>query len=78
MEREWPARSPDLSPLDFWFWSVALAELRRNPPATLLELQTTVDAFARGLKPEDIRQVVRHVCRRAEICLRRNGASAEN
>ena len=31
MEREWPARSPDLSPLNFWFWSVALAELRRNP-----------------------------------------------
>ena len=30
-ERPWPARSPDLSPLNFWFWAVALAALRRNP-----------------------------------------------
>ena len=30
--RPWPAKSPDLSPLDFWFWSVALAECRRAPP----------------------------------------------
>ena len=28
--------------------------------------------------PEDARHAVRHVCRRAEICLRRNGTSAEN
>jgi hypothetical protein len=30
-EQPWPAKSPDLSPLDFWFWSVCLRELRRCP-----------------------------------------------
>ena len=29
--RPWPARSPCLSPLDYWFWSVGLSELRRQP-----------------------------------------------
>ena len=29
-------------------WSVTLAELRRNPPASLTELQATVKEFARG------------------------------
>ena len=26
--RIWPPRSPDLSPLDYWFWGICLAELR--------------------------------------------------
>ena len=61
-------------------WSVTLAELRRNPPASLTELQGTVKEFARGLQPDDVRRAARDICRtrRAEICLRRNGASAEN
>ena len=31
IEHPWPAKSPDLSPLDYWFWNVAMAELRRAP-----------------------------------------------
>ena len=30
MDVPWPARSPDLSPLDYWFWVIALAELRKH------------------------------------------------
>ena len=30
--RPWRARSPCLSPLDYWFWSVGLSELRKSPP----------------------------------------------
>ena len=26
-ERSWPAKSPDLSPMDYWFWSACLVEL---------------------------------------------------
>ena len=48
-ERPWPARSPDMSPLDYWFWSVCLAELRRSPPSTLEELQETVGDYVDSL-----------------------------
>lgn len=77
-ERPWPARSPDLSPLDYWFWSVALAETRRSPPETLQGLQATVERFARSLSPENVRRAVRHLRHRAETCVRRNGDTVEN
>ena len=77
-ERPWPARSPDLSPLDFWFWAVALAALRRNPPATLQELQATVERFAGSLCAEDVKRAVRHLRQRAEICIRRRGDTVES
>ena len=42
MDRPWPAKSPDLSPLDYWFWSVAMRELARVPPNSIEEMKTTV------------------------------------
>ena len=77
-ERPWPPRSPDLSPLDYWFWAVAMAELRRNPPATLEELKATVERFAGNLDPDDVRRAVRHLRQRAETCVRRKGDTVEN
>ena len=41
MDRPWPAKSPDLSPLDYWFWSVATRELARVPPSSIEEIKTT-------------------------------------
>lgn len=73
----WPARSPDLSPLDFWFWGAAMAELRKNPPATLKVLKDTVEAYADSLDENEIRRAVRHVRTRAQECLRRRGGAFE-
>ena len=42
--RPWPAKSPDLSLLDYWFWSVAMVEVRRVQPNTLEELTSCVKA----------------------------------
>lgn len=73
----WPARSPDLSPLDFWFWGAAMAELRRSPPATLDDLKVTVEAYANSLDEEEVRRAVRHVRTRAHECLRKRGGAFE-
>ena len=48
-DRSWPARKPNLSPVDYWFLSVALAELERAPPTTLEQLKMTVQDFAASL-----------------------------
>ena len=42
----WRARSPDLSPLDFWFWSVAMTELKGKK--TLVELKETIESLVNG------------------------------
>lgn len=76
-DHPWPARSPDLSPLDFWFWSVALTELRRRPPHDLEELKQTVEAFADSLDEDEVLRAVRNVRTRARACMRNRGGGFE-
>ena len=73
----WPAKSPDLSPLDFWFWELALAELRRSPPSSLYELKLTAGGFVESLNQEEIRRTVRHLRSRARVYRDLEGAAFE-
>ena len=52
----WPAKSPDMSCLDFWFWGVAMEEVRKSRPSTLTELKAVVKAFAESVEPEEVSQ----------------------
>ena len=68
-DRPWPPHSPDLSPLDYWFWGACLAEIRRVKPATLELLVETVEEFAAHLSPADVRKAVRDIRkRRPRVC----------
>ena len=49
MEHPWPAKSPDLSLLAYWFWNMAMAKLRMAPRRHIGQLKTTVSAFAESL-----------------------------
>ena len=40
--REWPPRSPDLSPLDFCLWGYLKSKVYSPRPATLNELQAII------------------------------------
>ena len=53
-DHPWPAKSPDLSPLDYWFWSVAMRELTRVPPSSIEEMKATVEGFADSLDLEEV------------------------
>ena len=64
----WPPYSPELSPLDFSFWSQAMAHIIRCEPCSLSELKTIVEDFADNMSEEDIRKMVRHTKKRAELC----------
>ena len=77
-DRPWPTRSPDLSPLDFWFWGVCLVELRRHPPASLEELRATINELARRMSPAEVRKAVNNVSKRAEACIAANGDNFEH
>ena len=73
----WPARSPDLSCLDYWFWGVAMEEIRRSKPPTLTELKKTVESFADSLEKKEVLKAARHVRKRAQACKAVSGASFE-
>jgi len=40
--REWPARSPDLTPCDFFLWGWAKEEVYRAKPRTMEQLQDRI------------------------------------
>ena len=77
MDRMWPPRSPDLSPLDYWFWGACLQELRRSPPRSIDELKATVEAYAASLTPEEISKAVMDILPRAEACILAEGGAFE-
>ena len=67
-----------MSSLDYWFWSMCEAELRRNPPSSMEELREIVTDFALSLSPEEIRKAVNHLQVRAEVCIGENGDNFEH
>ena len=66
MDHPWPAKSSDLSPLDYWFWSVAMRELARVSPSSIEEMKTTVHWFADSLDTEEVLKVVGNIRKRAQ------------
>ena len=52
----WPAKSPNMRCLDFWFRGMVMEEVRKSRPSTLTELKAVVKAFAESVEPEEVSQ----------------------
>ena len=39
---EWPARSPDLTPMDFWLWGYLKEKVYAHNPKTVDQLQVVI------------------------------------
>ena len=77
-DRPWPAKSTCLSPLDYWFWSVCLAELRRSCPSPMEELVETVTEYSESIEEEEIKKAVSNILKRAEMCIEAGGGAFEH
>ena len=76
-EHEWTPYSPDLNPLDFFFWGHAMAEVFCQKPSTIEELKQVVEDMAANLSGEIIRKVMENFRRRCEACVSANGGAFE-
>ena len=56
----WPACSPDLSCLDFSFWSLALDRVVESEPKTIQELKKVVQDFVTGISKKQLRKMTQH------------------
>ena len=74
----WPPRSPDLSPLDFWFWGACMAMLRKNKITTMNGVIDAVNEFAASIPPADVRKSVRDIYARADACISHDGGAFEH
>ena len=70
----WPPRSPDLTPPDFYFWGAAKANVYKNKPRTLQELQDEILRFTNSVTPDQLARVFDNMRRRVNECIRVGGA----
>lgn len=76
--QNWPARSPDLNPLDFFLWGHLKNFIYSVPIETEDQLRNRIqDAFA-TVTPEMVMESKSSLLRRARICLQMNGAHFEH
>ena len=70
----WPPKSPDLNPLDFYFWGVAEKYVCDERPKSLNQLKLIVENFAR----ETLFKVADNFCTRAESRLQEAGGNFQH
>ncbi|CAF4233993.1 unnamed protein product [Rotaria sp. Silwood2] len=70
---DWPARSPDLTPCDFFLWGYLKDIVFKKPPATLMELQQSIEEACEQVTEEMCRKACRSVMQRLRDCLHREG-----
>ena len=68
----WPSCSPDLNPLDFWFWWYYGQEIRKQQPENVQDVCTIVEETCHNTPPEIIRKSV-NISRRVQLCLQCSG-----
>ena len=76
---EWPARSPNLTPCDFFLWGYLKSKVYVTPPENMNQLRYRITEEVNQLKddPGLIRRVVKIMRSRAQLCLRRNRGHVE-
>lgn len=65
----WPARSPDLSPLDFWLWEYLKNKVYAKPPETLADLKTAIRQAVQAIPSTMINNAILNVKKRAETLI---------
>jgi len=78
LDIEWAPHSPDLNPLDFFFWGAAKAEIYKNSPRTLADLKESVSAFTRGVSVALCKRVIENFAVRINACANRQGRHIEH
>lgn len=73
----WPARSPDLSPLDYYLWGHLKNRIYQRVPASVEELRQNIVFEFNQLRRRDILRSVANLRRRIALCLQNNGAHFE-
>lgn len=75
---EWPARSPDLTPLDFFLWGHIKNKVYQERPRNLDDLKVRITAEMRGIPVEVLHRVTRNFQDRLGHCLAVNGRQFEH
>ena len=71
---EWPARSPDLTPCDFYLWGYVKEEVYKSNPQTLDQLENSIRVVISDI-PRELLLKTCESLRERLVKLRRNGGA---
>lgn len=74
---EWPARSPDLTPLDFYLWGYLKTKVYVIKPRNIEELETRIRQEIRLIPPRVLSSLQNEFYNRLAFCQEVNGAHFE-
>ena len=76
---EWPPRSPDLTPLDFFLWGYLKNKVYQTPPPDLATVRRRIVDEVNLLRRKEptIRSCFAEMTRRVNVCIARNGSHVE-
>lgn len=74
----WPPRSPDLNPLDFFYWGCLKDKIYAKPIRSEDELRERVFEAARTISEISLRKLSRNFIRRCHLCIRVRGRQFEH
>ena len=75
--RDWPARSPDLNPCDFFLWGYLKSKVYTPKPANLDQLEQNIINEINAIPPAMIRRALLDVRKRALKVIANNGGYCE-
>ena len=74
----WPARSPDLSKLDSFFWGFMKERIYLTPSNNFNELRYRIQEAADAVTPEMLERVNENFIKRCRACIQANGGKFEH
>lgn len=69
----WPPRSPDLSPLDFYLWGFLKDRVYNNKPSTIAELKSNIISEMEKITTDTLGRVISNFEKRLEQCREKKG-----
>lgn len=75
---EWPARSPDLTPLDFFYWGYLKSQVYETKPNDIEELKNRIRDVSNEITPEVLQKVTDEVYFRLGLCQEKGGYQFEH
>lgn len=73
----WPPRSPDLNPLDFFFWGFMKQKVHEGSPRSLEEVKTLIEGFVNSIPEDMLQRVTTQFCSRISRCIQAKGGLFE-
>lgn len=65
----WPPRSPDLTPLDFFLWGHIKSLVYRNPIESRRDMELRIQQAFDSITPEMLENSIQSFLRRAQMCV---------